>query len=431
MRQHRDIDYTEELRHLVGDDYPDKQAISITLQVTEACTLACKYCYQHEKTPARMSWETCKKAIDRIFIDYKDTHFAVVLDFIGGEPFLEPELIDKATDYWFYKCIKHRKEVPWYLYSRFSICSNGTEWDDPRVQKLMNKIGTTTSFTVSIDGNKELHDSARVHLDGVTGSYDEAIHAAEDATKKFGYKMGSKMTIAPSNIIFLYPALKHYLDSGENIIHANCVYEEGWTVEHAKLFYNELKRLADYKLEHYPDTYLSLFDETQFCPANPDDDQPYCGGRGKMLAIAPDGTFYPCLRYTPTSVGHDRDYYITCGNVNDGLDNTMIDELAKCTRSVIEDEECYNCPIHQGCGECAAYSWEVTNRSDKKVKFICIMHKARALANVYYWNKYFRQTGSNERFFNWVPEDWALEIIDRDELAMLYELSGQNLEEES
>ena len=120
-----------------------------------------------------------------IFIDYKDTHFAVVLDFIGGEPFLEPELIDKATDYWFYKCIKHRKEVPWYLYSRFSICSNGTEWDDPRVQKLMNKIGTTTSFTVSIDGNKELHDSARVHLDGVTGSYDEAIHAAEDATDEF------------------------------------------------------------------------------------------------------------------------------------------------------------------------------------------------------------------------------------------------------
>lgn len=35
------------------------------------------------------------------------------------------------------------------------------------------------------------------------------------------------MTIAPSNIIFVYPALKHYLDIGKTEIYANCVYEEG------------------------------------------------------------------------------------------------------------------------------------------------------------------------------------------------------------
>ncbi len=64
----------------------------------------------------------------------------------------------------------------------FDICSNGTEWDKPEVQKLMKKIGRNTSFTVSIDGNKELHDSARVHPDG-RGSYDEAIHAATEYEK--------------------------------------------------------------------------------------------------------------------------------------------------------------------------------------------------------------------------------------------------------
>lgn len=176
-------------------------------------------------------------------------------------------------------------------------------------------------------------------------------------------------------------------------------------------------------MENYPDIWISLFDERQFVPADPNDDRPYCGGRGKMLTIAPDGTFYPCLRYTPTSVGHDRDYYITCGNVDDGLDNTIIDELAKCTRSAIEDEECFNCPIHQGCGECAAYSWQMTDRIDKRVKYQCIMHKARALANVYYWNKYYRQIGSDERFTNYCPKEWALEIIDEDEWNMLNELA--------
>ena len=87
-------------------------------------------------------------------------------------------------------------------------------------------MGNAVSLTVSIDGNKELHDSARVHLDG-RGSYDEAKQAADDYEKRYNLKLGSKMTIAPGNIIFLYPALKHYLDSGAEVIYANCVYEEG------------------------------------------------------------------------------------------------------------------------------------------------------------------------------------------------------------
>lgn len=82
------------------------------------------------------------------------------------------------------------------------------------------------SFTVSIDGNKELHDSARVFPNG-KGSYDYAIDAATDFEKKHDIDLGSKMTIAPSNILFLYPAIKHYLDSGADPIFANCVYEEG------------------------------------------------------------------------------------------------------------------------------------------------------------------------------------------------------------
>lgn len=95
------------------------------------------------------------------------------------------------------------------------------------MQKLIHKLNKALSFTVSIDGNKELHDSARVHPDG-RGSYDEAIHAATDYEKQYPmFRIGSKMTIAPSNIIFVYPALKHYLEQGKTEIFANCVFEEG------------------------------------------------------------------------------------------------------------------------------------------------------------------------------------------------------------
>lgn len=112
------------------------------------------------------------------------------------------------------------------MLTRISICSNGTEWDKPEVQKLITKLGDSLSFTVSIDGNKELHDSARVHPNG-QGSYDEAIHAATEFEKRYNTKLGSKMTIAPSNIIFVYSALKHYLKQGADEIFANCVFEKG------------------------------------------------------------------------------------------------------------------------------------------------------------------------------------------------------------
>ena len=53
------------------------------------------------------------------------------------------------------------------------------------------------------------------------------------------------------------------------------------------------------------------------------------------------------------------------------------------------------------------------------------MHQAQALANVYYWNKYYQQTGQDIHFKNYVPEEWALKIIDKEELAMLYRISGE------
>ena len=50
------------------------------------------------------------------------------------------------------------------------------------------------------------------------------------------------------------------------------------------------------------------------------------------------------------------------------------------------------------------------------------MHKARALANVYFWNKWYIKTKQNKVFKNHVPDDWALTIIDKDELDYLKSL---------
>ena len=60
--------------------------------------------------------------------------------------------------------------------------------------------------------------------------------------------------------------------------------------------------------------------------------------------------------------------------------------------------------------------------ADSRCTFICDMHKARALANVYFWNTWYHKQNSEKRFKNHVPDEWALTIIDQDELNMLKEL---------
>lgn len=141
-----------------------------------------------------------------------------------------------------------------------------------------------------------------------------------------------------------------------------------------------------------------------------------------MLACSPDGIYYPCLRYMPSSIG-DKQKPLTCGSVDSKLDRKVLDDLQTITRRSQSTDECFYCPIGAGCAWCSAYNYEVFGTVNKRATFICVMHKARALANVYYWNKYYRQINSSQRMKNYCPEEWALEIIDKDELEMLNNLT--------
>ena len=101
--------------------WEDGIAKSITFIVTKDCQLACKYCYLVGKnTKERMSWDVAKRAIDYILdheADMKEE--SVIWDFIGGEPFLEIDLIDKICDY--LKVEMFRRNHHWFNSYRFSF----------------------------------------------------------------------------------------------------------------------------------------------------------------------------------------------------------------------------------------------------------------------------------------------------------------------
>lgn len=82
--------------------------------------------------------------------------------------------------------------------------------------------------------------------------------------------------------------------------------------------------------------------------------------------------------------------------------------------------------IAEGCSWCTAYNYQVFGTPDARATFICVMHKARALGNIYFWNKYYRKHNMSTRMKMHIPDEWALEIISQSELDMLKELSKED-----
>lgn len=399
----------------------------------------CSYCYQGHKGKNRMSFETAKKFFDLVVSGEKgfksyinpEKSPGLVVDFIGGEPFLEIELIDQICTYIMDKLIE--LDHPWAMKTMFSICSNGVLYRDEKVQAFLRKWANRLSFSVTIDGNKELHDSCRVFPDG-SPSYDIAVDAASDWMKR-GNHMGSKITIAPGNISFLYDAIKHMVDLGYDEINANCVYEKGWTPVHATVLYDQMKRISDYFLEQNfdfeRDFFCSLYNEDFFHPKDPDDLQSWCGGVGNsMIACDPQGRIFPCIRYMESSLNGEQEPY-SIGDVDNGIGCTecykcRINCMAKIDRRTQSTDECFYCPIAAGCSNCSGYDYQVNGTPDSKATYICVMHKARALGNLYFWNKYYRKNNMSKRMKNYVPDEWALEIISESELNMLKELERED-----
>lgn len=419
-------EFTDTLGRYFGSPNVEKTR-TITFQITDDCNLCCSYCYQINKGHHKMPFEIAKTLINELLYNDKlienyvksKNSLGVILEFIGGEPLLEVDLIDQIIDYFIEQCITLHH--PWIDRFRVSICSNGVLYFTPKVQEFIKKHQTHLSFSISIDGNKKLHDTCRIFPDG-TGSYDLAIKAAKHYMKHYDKNLGSKMTLSIDNINYTFLALVNLWENGYNYIHANCVYEKGWTIEHARVLYNELKKVADYLLNNHLEkikgTSILNLDLSQQKNIS---DQNFCGGNGNMLAVDYKGDLYPCLRYMESSIGKNQLPYII-GNVDDGIGynqqtKDMIAGLDVTYKSQ-SPQDCIECPVSSECGWCSALNYQEFGTINKRTTYTCLMHKARVLANYYYQNK----IGGNYPFL--INRQDAIDIIGEDETNYLMELAN-------
>lgn len=379
-------------------------AKSITFIVTKDCQLACKYCYlvgKNEKE--RMSWDVAQKAIDYILSHESDfQEESVVWDFIGGEPFLEIDLIDHICDY--IKKELFRRNHHWFNSYRFSFSTNGINYDSEKVQRFIEKNKNHLSIGITIDGTKAKHDLNRIWkgLGKERGSYDDVVRNIPLWLQQFPYG-GTKVTISSADIPYIKESVIHLYSLGIHEVNINCVFENVWCEGDESLFEDQLMLLADEIIEngYYKEYTCSFFSEHIGKPMNQQlENENWCGA-GRMLSIDAAGLFYPCTRFAQYSLRSKKAW--TIGNVNDGIDKNRLRPFLTLDRSTQSNQDCMNCEVASGCAWCQGENYDAaeTPTAYQRATAICKMHKARVRANNYYWNKLYRKLeleGTREEF---------------------------------
>lgn len=384
-------------------------AKSITFIVTKDCQLACKYCYLVGKnTKERMTWDVAKEAIDYILDheeDFREEN--VIWDFIGGEPFLEIDLIDKICDY--LKTEMYRREHHWFNSYRFSFSTNGINYHTEKVQRFIKKNLNHLSIGITIDGTKRKHDLNRIwktpEMEGgiqpnpanEKGSYEDVVKNIPLWLEQFP-GAATKVTISSPDIPYIKESVLHLYALGIKEVNINCVFEDVWKEGDDTLFEEQLTELADEIIDKdlYRDHVCSFYQEFIGKPMDPRrDNQNWCGA-GKMLAVDAAGNFYPCTRFAAYSLRSKPAWVI--GNVKEGIDQNRLRPFLTLDRTTQSPQECIDCEVASGCAWCQGENYDAaqTHTVFQRATAICNMHKARVRANNYYWNKLFRKLELSE-----------------------------------
>lgn len=417
---------------------PLRRIGTVMFQVTEECNLRCTYCYETHKCNSFLTKEMAKLECDQVLnllkqpdgvLGYNNIN-GLELQFIGGEPLICTDIISYIIDYLLEQIFIFRKELlPFIL---INISTNGYNLLSGKVQDFIKKYNKILFLTISIDGIKELQDKNRVTKDG-KGSFDK-VYSSLCWAKENNFDH-IKATFCKDDLNYLSDSIIFFLKNNFKNIRYTGTYEDIYNNLDAKKLYNEQLKIANFILDNkILDANVSMLNE-KIGKKIINFDNPVCESCGDLICFTPNGKAYPCIRFTPTSLGFSSDDF--CIGDYNSIFKEDKEKLYIYLKSMIAknqlDEQCLNCPIASGCGWCNAYCYKLYGSIEKRTKGNCKFHQARVLANYYYQNKrsiLFRDFPPLEIL---IPEEWALQIISEEEfnyLKSLYLLANQQFEKE-
>ena len=154
---------------------------ALCLHVAHTCNLNCEYCFasqgKYHGERAVMSFETGKRALD-FLIENSGSRHNLEVDFFGGEPLMNFDVVKKLVEYAREVEKKHNKNF------RFTLTTNGVLVDDEVIDFANEQM---SNVVLSLDGRKEVHDRYRVDYAG-KGSWEKIVPKFQKFVEKRGGK---------------------------------------------------------------------------------------------------------------------------------------------------------------------------------------------------------------------------------------------------
>src|SRR5699024_10634365 len=122
-----------------------------------------------------------------------------------------------------------------------NIGTNGTLYDNSKVQEFIKKNKEKLNIGITIDGTKRKHDMHRDYQDG-KGSYDDVAKNVTKWIQDFPDST-TKVTFGSADLIYLKESIIHLWEMGLSIIPANVVFEDAWQEGDDIVFEKQMKEL--------------------------------------------------------------------------------------------------------------------------------------------------------------------------------------------
>lgn len=333
---------------------------SAFLNLTNACCLACKYCFVHQ-SPEHMTLQVAKDAADFLAANAKAQGETPSINFFGGEPMLRYE----------------RVIVPLTLYIRdtygdhfnLSITSNGMLFTEERLS-FMKEHGIALLF--SMDGGREVQDVNRPRADG--GSSFETLEKAIPLILQYYPEVMFRATVTEETQDKLFDSIMFAERQGFQTFFVMPDCFAVWKATHG--LYREMRKYSEHyinclrggvtpiyfsQLEKYfprirqynravTNNIMRDFDGCKSCGK--------CGlGSNKFAGININGDVTSCQEFFSRT-----DDKFLIGNIYTGINDDLRTQLiAEFDSSPVYGDNCGTCPLNRICvGGCVANNYMIT-----------------------------------------------------------------------
>ncbi|MEG2361182.1 MAG: thioether cross-link-forming SCIFF peptide maturase [Christensenella sp.] len=342
---------------------------ALCLLVAQDCNLRCSYCFadtgEYHGARALMDIKTAKASID-FLIAHSGNRRNLEVDFFGGEPLMNFEVVKKTVEYGREQEKLHDKNI------RFTLTTNAYHVTDEMADFINKEM---KNVVISIDGRKEVHDKMRKNVAG-EGSYDRVVKNAHKIVDGRGdreyYVRG---TYTADNLDFSNDVCA-LADAGFDQISVEPVVTgESYAIraEHIPQLKHEYELLArEYIKRDKAGKGFNFFHFMIDLNSGPCLNKRLrgCGAGSEYLAVTADGKLYPCHQFAGMADFCMGD--VLNAEVDEGIKRQFLET------NVFTKEGCADCWAKYYCsGGCAANAYHSTGDIRKPYKIGCETEKKR------------------------------------------------------